>query len=278
MSQRFAGQVAVITGGASGIGWSTARLLVAEGAKVVVGDLNPDAAQKVASELGTEHAAYCRCDVAVFAEVEAMMALAVDRFGSVDILVNNAGIGSDICTAVELSLETWRRVVAVDLDSVFHGCKAAIPLMRESGGGAIVNVASISGLGGDYGFNAYNAAKGAVINFTRALALDHARDNVRVNAVCPGLIDTALTAFIEKRGYLPALTQNIPMKRIGRPEEIAKLIGFLASADASYMTGSIVVADGGLTAGTGNPDLGELVAQSAAQRNAGREAQRSQPS
>jgi len=174
-------------------------------------------------------------------------------------LVNNAGMGSEICTSVDLSAETWRRVIAVDLDSVFFGCKAAIPFMRQRHGGAVVNIASISGLGGDYGFNAYNAAKGAVVNYTRSLAIDHAVDHIRINAVCPGLVATRLTAFMEKKGILPELTQTIPMKRIGRAEEIARLVVFLASEDASYMTGSIVVADGGQTASTGNPDLGALL-------------------
>jgi len=121
-------------------------------------------------------------------------------------------------------------------------------------------VASISGLGGDYGFNAYSAAKGAVVNYTRSLSLDHAADNIRVNAVCPGLIATRMTAFMEKKGILPALTRHIPMKRIGRAEEIANVVVFLSSEAASYMTGSVVVVDGGQTAGTGNPDLGALLA------------------
>jgi meso-butanediol dehydrogenase/(S,S)-butanediol dehydrogenase/diacetyl reductase len=123
-----------------------------------------------------------------------------------------------------------------------------------------VNVASISGLGGDHGFNAYNAAKAAVVNYTRTLALDHARDNIRANAVCPGLVATRLTAFMDKTGILPQLTAAIPMQRIGQPEEIAQLIAFLASDEASYMTGSIVVADGGQTASNGNADLGKLLA------------------
>lgn len=266
MLRRFADKVAVITGGASGIGLEAARLIVAEGGCVVVGDLNADAGQAVVCELGAERAVFRLCDVAKFADVESLIAEAVKAFGGVDILVNNAGIGSDLCTSVDLSLESWHRVIAVDLDSVFYGCKAAIPRMRERGGGAIVNIASISGLGGDYGFNAYNAAKGAVVNFTRSLALDHASDNIRVNAVCPGLIDTPLTTFMAKTGVLSSLTDNIPMKRIGRADEIAKLIAFLASDDASYLTGSIVVADGGLTAGTGNPDLGALMAKAASRR------------
>jgi meso-butanediol dehydrogenase / (S,S)-butanediol dehydrogenase / diacetyl reductase len=262
--QRFAGRVAVITGGASGIGLATARQIVAEAGRVVIGDLNHAAGAAAVAELGADNALFQTCDVAQHEQVEALVALAEQRFGGVDVLVNNAGIGSDLCSVDTLSIDTWRRVISVDLDAVFFGCKSVIPRLRARGGGAIVNVASISGLGGDYGFNAYNAAKGAVVNFTRSLAMDHARDNIRVNALCPGLIDTPLSAFMAKRGVLSSLTDNIPMKRVGRADEMAKVITFLASDDASYVTGSIVVADGGLTAGTGNPDLAALLQRTAA--------------
>lgn len=260
MNHEFEGKVAVVTGGVSGIGLATVRLLVSKGCRVLVGDVHEGNAESLIQEMGPEHVAFRRCDVAQFDEVQALMHAAVSAFGGLDILINNAGMGSEISTSVDLSPETWRRVLAVDLDSVFYGCKAAIPWMRLRGGGAVVNIASISGLGGDYGFNAYNAAKGAVVNYTRSLAMDHAVDHIRVNAVCPGLVATRLTAFMEKKGVLPTLTKTIPMQRIGQPEEIARVVVFLASADASYMTGSIVVADGGQTAGNGNPDLGALMA------------------
>jgi meso-butanediol dehydrogenase/(S,S)-butanediol dehydrogenase/diacetyl reductase len=259
MKPKFESKVAVVTGGLSGIGLATVRLLVAEGCRVMVGDLHEIAADALVQEMGAQFVAFKRCDVANFEEVQALMQAAVSEFGGLDILVNNAGMGSEVCSSETLPPETWRRVIAVDLDSVFYGCKVAIPLMRLRGGGAVVNVASISGLGGDYGFNAYNAAKGAVVNYTRSLAMDHAVDNIRVNAVCPGLVATRMTAFMEKRGILPELTKSIPMKRIGRAEEIARVIVFLASTDASYMTGSIVVADGGQTASTGNTDLRALM-------------------
>ena len=260
MSSEFKGKVAVVTGGASGIGRATVELLVAKGCQVMVGDLHEASGQALAESLGPDHVAFQRCDVANFEDVKALIQAAVSKFGGLDILVNNAGMGSDICTSVDLSPETWHRVIAVDLDSVFYGCKAAIPMMRLRGGGAVVNIASISGLGGDYGFNAYNAAKGAVVNYTRSLAMDHAADHIRVNVVCPGLVATRLTAFMDKKGILPELTKTIPMKRIGRAEEIARVVVFLASEDASYMTGSVVVADGGQTASTGNTDLGALMA------------------
>ena len=258
--QRYERKVAVITGAASGIGLATAKQIVAEGGRVVLADVYQAGGQAEAAELGEHQAAFFKCDVSKLEEVQALFEFAVNTFGSVDVLVNNAGMGSDLVTSDALSPETWHRVIAVDLDSVFYGCKTVVPLTRLRDGGAIVNVASISGLGGDYGFNAYNAAKGAVVNYTRSLALDHAVDHIRVNAVCPGLVATRLTTFMEKKGILPQLTEPIPMKRIGRADEIAKLICFLASDDASYMTGSIVVADGGLTASTGNHDLRMLMA------------------
>jgi len=253
--KRFENKVAVITGGASGIGLATAKQIVSEGGQVVIGDLHREGGEAAVMSLGTDRSAFFRCDVSQLADVQSLMDQAADKFGGIDILVNNAGMGSDLVTSVDLSPETWHRVIAVDLDSVFYGCKAAIPYMKRRQGGAIVNIASISGLGGDYGFNAYNAAKGAVVNYTRSLALDHAVDNIRVNVVCPGLVATRLTAFMEKKGILSKLTDTIPMKRMGRADEIAKLISFLSSEDASYMTGSVLVADGGQTAGTGNTDL-----------------------
>jgi len=260
MGTEFDGKVAVVTGGGSGIGLATVRLLVSKGCRVMVGDLHQGSAVHLAQEFGSNQVAFERCDVAQYSDVDHLMRSADQIFGGIDILVNNAGVGAEIGNSVDVSPQSWQGVIEVDLHSVFYGCKSAIPFMRARGGGAVVNVASISGLGGDYGFNAYSAAKGAVVNYTRSLALDHAADNIRVNAVCPGLIATRMTAFMEKKGILPALTQNIPLKRIGRAEEIANVVVFLSSDAASYMTGSIVVVDGGQTAGTGNPDLGALLA------------------
>jgi meso-butanediol dehydrogenase/(S,S)-butanediol dehydrogenase/diacetyl reductase len=258
--KRFQDRVAVITGGASGIGAATARQLVQEGACVVIADLNEALGQAMVEELGDERAMFRTCNVAVRAEVEDLIEHAIRRFTRIDVLFNNAGIGC-FGETPELDPETWAQVIAVDLHAVFYACRAAIPHMRRTGGGAIVNTASISGLAGDYGFTAYNAAKAAVINYTRSLAIDHARDGIRVNALCPGLIDTPLTAVAkEMQGLLAQWTAGIPMQRAGAPEEMAKVVAFLASDDASYMTGSIVVADGGVTAHTGQPDLRGLMA------------------
>jgi meso-butanediol dehydrogenase/(S,S)-butanediol dehydrogenase/diacetyl reductase len=257
--KRFQDKVAVITGGASGIGAATARLMVDEGAFVVIADLNEELGQALAGRLGDGRAMYRKCDVANRADVEALIEHAIRRFTRIDVLFNNAGIGC-FGETPDLDPDTWAQVIAVDLNSVFYACRAAIPHMKRTGGGAIVNTASISGLGGDYGFSAYNAAKGAVVNYTRSLAIDHAKDNIRVNALCPGLIDTPLTAPAkEMQGVLEAWVAGIPMKRTGAPEEMAKVVAFLASDDASYVTGSIVVADGGVTAHTGQPDLRGLL-------------------
>jgi meso-butanediol dehydrogenase/(S,S)-butanediol dehydrogenase/diacetyl reductase len=189
--------------------------------------------------------------------MEALVAAA----GGLDVFINNAGAGA-FARSTELPVDAWRALIALNLDAVFFGCKAAIPALVARGGGAIVNVASISGLGGDYGFTVYNAAKGGVINYTRAAAIDHAREGVRINAVCPGLVDTpAVAPALAIPGAAEAWNASIPMGRAARPEEIAAVIAFLASEDASYMTGAAVVVDGGATAHTGQPNLAALAAK-----------------
>jgi len=250
--KRFENKVAVITGAASGIGAATARLLAREGAHVVLADLNDNGGASIAADLGATAMAI-KCDVSSAADIEALIKAAVDHHGHIDILFNNAGIGS-FGTSVEIQPAEWERVIAVDLHSVYYACHFAIPHMPR--GSAIVNTASISGLGGDYRFAAYNAAKGAVINYTRALAVDHARDGIRVNALCPGLVDTPITAGAQQ---LPGLKEEwesrIPLGRAAQPEEMASVVAFLASEDASYVTGTIMVADGGTTAHTGQPEV-----------------------
>lgn len=250
--KRFENKVAVLTGAASGIGAATARLLAREGAHVVLADLNDNGGASIAADLGATAMAI-KCDVSSAADIEALIKAAVDHYGRIDILFNNAGIGS-FGTSVEIQPAEWERVIAVDLHSVYYACHFAIPHMPR--GSAIVNTASISGLGGDYRFAAYNAAKGAVINYTRALAVDHARDGIRVNALCPGLVDTPITAGAQQ---LPGLKEEwesrIPLGRAAQPEEMASVVAFLASEDASYVTGTIMVADGGTTAHTGQPEV-----------------------
>lgn len=257
---RFTDKIAVITGGGSGIGAATAKLLAREGAIVVVVDLVLEAAQAVAAKIGGLAIA---ADVADRHAVEAFVAQTVAAHGQIDILVNNAGIGCFGRTP-DLAPDTWERVIAIDLNAVFYACRAAIPHMTGRST-AIINTASISGLAGDYGFTAYNAAKAGVINYTRSLAIDHAREGIRVNALCPGLIATPLTAGATTMPGLEAdWHETIPIGRPGTAEEMAEVIGFLASDAASYVTGSIIVADGGQSAWTGQPNLVRYAAAAAA--------------
>lgn len=257
MGTMLSGKVAVITGAASGIGAATARRFAKEGATLVLSDLNDFAGQDLVREVGA--AAFVPANVTDPAQVETLMRTAVERCGALHILCNNAGIGS-YGKAPDLELETWRQVVDVDLNAVFYGCKYAIPHLRNAGGGAIVNTASISGLFGDYGLLAYNAAKGGVVNLTRTVAIDHARESIRVNCVCPGPIDTPLLRpLLGVPGVENAYNECIPMGRVGKAEEVAAVITFLASEDASYVTGAAVVVDGGLTAATGQVSFTKLL-------------------
>jgi meso-butanediol dehydrogenase/(S,S)-butanediol dehydrogenase/diacetyl reductase len=257
MSQRFEGKVALITGAASGIGAATARRLHAEGAHLVLGDLQAEALAAFAKSLDASGRTLLarELDVADRLQVEAWVAAAAERFQRIDVLFNNAGIGAYGLTP-DLDPEVWKRTIEVDLHSVFYGCRAAIPHLRRAGGGAIVNTASISGVRGDYGLAAYNAAKGAVLNYTRTLAIDHARDGIRVNAVCPGPIATPLAGpLLANETIAREYRERIPMGRVGNAEEVAAVVAFLASNDAAYVTGAAIVVDGGLTAATGQPNF-----------------------
>ncbi len=243
-------KVAVITGAASGIGAATARRFASEGARLVLSDVNETAGAALAAEL---NAVFVGGDVADPAQVERLMQAAVDRYGALHIACNNAGIGA-YGTAPDLAIDEWRRVIEVDLFAVFYGCKFAIPHLRRAGGGAIVNTASISGLFADYGITSYNVMKAGVVNLTRGTAIEYAPYNIRCNCVCPGAIDTPLLQrSFAIAGFAEALQAAIPMGRLGRPEEMANVVLFLASDLASYVTGAAFVADGGLTAQTGIP-------------------------
>jgi meso-butanediol dehydrogenase/(S,S)-butanediol dehydrogenase/diacetyl reductase len=258
---RFENKILIVTGGASGIGLATAQRFYAEGAAVVIADIQERLDETVAASFDAQRLLYRRVDVADWTQVEELMRAAVERFGRIDVVFNNAGIGK-LAATPDLSVEDWRRVLDVDLSGTFYGCKAAIPVMRKQGGGIIVNMASISGMAGDYSFAAYNAAKGGIINYTRALAIDHAREGIRVNAVCPGPIETPPKKNIEKiPGARAAWEDGVPMGRYGKPEEVAAVVAFLASADASYVTGTTLVVDGGLLAHTGQPNFMRMVSR-----------------
>lgn len=245
---KLAGKVAVVTGGASGIGEFTVREMVEEGAKVVIADLNDDLGSKLVQELNQEErqVAYIHVDVTKEDQVENMIEFAVSEFGKLDILFNNAGIGS-LSPSAELPFEEWRKVLSVNLDGVFLAAKHAIKAMQKNGGGSIVNTASILGHVGQAQTAPYTASKGAVVNLTRTLAVEYVKDNIRVNAVCPGYIETPLLNQLDEamKNHLISLH---PIGRLGKPEEIAKAVVFLASDDASFVTGSNLLVDGGYTA------------------------------
>ena len=256
--RRFEDRVALITGAASGIGAATARRLSDEGARLVLGDRNGDRLAEVVAELAADGVQVTghTVDVAVRAEVDQLVQTAVDTAGRLDVLVNNAGIGM-YGRITELTDEKWRRIMSVDLDSVFYASRAAYPHLAATRG-AIVNTCSISGLFGDYGLLAYNTAKGAVANFTRNLAIDSAVDGVRVNAVCPGGVATPMLAAVLAE-HADRYQELVPLGRPAEPAEIAAAIAFLASDDASYVTGHNLVVDGGVTAATGQPDFRQMM-------------------
>jgi meso-butanediol dehydrogenase / (S,S)-butanediol dehydrogenase / diacetyl reductase len=242
-AERFTGKTAIVTGAGSGIGRATAAALQAEGADVWLADVDGDAAEAAVVELGVRTHA-----VTLDVRDEAAVAAAISAFGSLDVLVNAAGIGSTT-TAPDTPLETWERVLAVNATGTFLCCKHAIGAMAGRGG-AIVNVASVAGLVGLRNRAAYCASKGAVIALTRALALDHAAERIRVNAVCPGTVDTPwVRRLVEEAGEsLDALRARQPLGRLGTAAEIAEAILYLASDRAAFVTGTILTVDGGLTA------------------------------
>jgi len=240
-AERFSGKRALVTGAGSGIGEAVARGLHAEGAEVVLADLRAEAVEAIAAELG-ERATPVTLDVR---DEEAVRRVV----GDLDVLANVAGIGSTT-TAPETPLDTWEDVFAVNARGTFLCCNHAIPSMVARGGGSIVNMGSVAGLVGLRNRAAYCASKGAVIALTRALAIDHVANGVRVNAVCPGTVDSPwVRRLVDEIGEsLDALRARHPMGRLGEPDEIAAAVLYLASDDAAFVTGTAFAIDGGLTA------------------------------
>ncbi|HUB47424.1 MAG TPA: glucose 1-dehydrogenase [Acetobacteraceae bacterium] len=259
----FSGKVCVVTGAGSGIGRATALGLAQRGGKVVVADVNGDAAASVVAEIagagGT--AISVTADMTQPSQIDAMLDRAVESYGRLDVLHNNAfGVpstlqGRRMARVAEMDQTVWDYTLQVGLTAVMQATRSVLPIMLRQGGGAIVNTASISGLFGDYGIAAYNAMKAGVVNFTRVVAMEYAPHNIRCNCVCPGAIDTPLLrrSLDTIQGFAQATVAAIPMGRLGRPEEMANVVMFLASDLASYVTGAAFVADGGLTAMTGIP-------------------------
>ena len=250
--QRFDGQVVIVTGAGSGIGEATARRFVAEGARVVLTDTVGDKIDAVAASLPEDRVTAVTADSSDYGQVSVMVQETVQRYGRLDVLVNNAGTITQ-GTVQDTDVDEWHRVIETDLSGVFYGTKAALPHLLETRG-CIVNVSSVSGLAADWRMSAYNAAKGGVSNFTRAVALDHGKDGVRVNAVAPGFIWTDLTSDDGEPHELDdEFARRIALGRGGLPEEVAAAITFLAGDDARFITGVVLPVDGGTMASNGQP-------------------------
>ena len=240
----LAGQTAVITGGAQGLGFAIAEQFVAEGARVVLGDLNLDATQEAVAALGgADVARAVRCNVTAYADVEALVDSAIAEFGRVDIMVINAGITRD-ATQRKMTEEEFDQVISVHLKGTWNGLKKASSVMREQNSGAIVNMSSISGKVGMIGQTNYSAAKAGIVGMTKAASKELAHLGVRVNAIQPGLIRSAMTEAMPQRIW-DSKVAEVPMGRAGEPSEVAKVALFLASDLSSYMTGTVLEVTGG---------------------------------
>ena len=238
------GQTAVITGGAQGLGFAIAQRFVAEGARVVLGDVNLEATESAATQLGGDDVALAvRCDVTSGADVDTLVTTAVDRFGALDIMINNAGITRD-ATMRKMTEEQFDQVIAVHLKGTWNGMRSAAAIMRENKRGAIVNMSSLSGKIGLAGQTNYSAAKAGIIGMTKAAAKELAHLGVRVNAIAPGLIRSAMTEAMPQHIWDEKVAE-VPMGRAGEPAEVANVALFLASDLSSYMTGTVMEVTGG---------------------------------
>jgi NAD(P)-dependent dehydrogenase (short-subunit alcohol dehydrogenase family) len=248
----LAGQVGIVTGGGQGLGKVFCRAFAEAGADVVVAEINPETGPVTASELQQtgRRALFCQTDVSDRASIQAMVERCLSEYGRIDFLMNNAGI-TKWCEAEDVSEEDWRAVIDVNLNGLFYCCQAVAPAMIAQGRGSIVNIASMSGLivNRPQPQASYNASKAAVIHLTKSLAAEWAPHQIRVNAIAPGYMDTPMARpFFEDPQYGEVWMDAIPMRRPGKPEELAPVAVFLASEASSYVTGTTIVVDGGYTA------------------------------
>ena len=256
MSDRFADKTVVVTGAGSGIGAAAAKHFVAEGANVVLVGRTRDKLEDLLGVIADKNKVMIHpADVSKSDEVNTLFEAVIEQFGQLDVLVNNAGVAEGGPLA-EVDDESWRKVLSINVDGVFYCTRAAMPHLKATGG-CVVNTSSVSGLGGDWNFATYNTSKGAVSNFTRAVALDYRDTGVRVNAVCPSLTRSDLTEdMFDNTELMAKFAERIPMGRAAEAEEVADVIVFLASEDARFVNGVNLPVDGGLSASNGQPALG----------------------
>jgi NAD(P)-dependent dehydrogenase (short-subunit alcohol dehydrogenase family) len=242
-------KVALVTGAGSGIGLSVAHSYAKEGAKVIVSDINEEHGKKAVEDIKAHggEAAFVKADTSKAEEVEALIKKTVEIYGRLDIACNNAGIGGEQALTGDYSLDSWRKVLSVNLDGVFYGCKYQLEQMEKNGGGVIVNMASIHGTVAAPLSSAYTAAKHAVVGLTKNIGAEYGQKNIRCNAVGPAYIDTPLLEMLSEEMRNALITKH-PMGRLGKPEEVAELVLFLSSEKSSFMTGGYYLVDGGYTA------------------------------
>jgi NAD(P)-dependent dehydrogenase (short-subunit alcohol dehydrogenase family) len=252
---RLKGKTAIITGGAGGIGRAAGKLFVSEGADVLLVDLDEKNLKEAVAEIGSNRVSYFVADVTSAQDNQAMVACAEERYGGVDVFVANAGIEGDVIPLVDYDEARFDQVMAINVKGVFLGMKSTIPAMMKRGGGSIVITSSVAGVGAAPGISAYGASKHAVVGLMRSAAKEYAAANIRVNTVNPSPVETRMMRSIESgmggdasEEVKTRLENNIPMQRYAQPEEIAKVMLYLSSDDSSWVTGSVNMADGGMTA------------------------------